>query len=106
MTEAEADEEIVLDDIEINGYEVPVELILDEYGTVDDVVSDIETTTVNAILGHVDAYHLDGEEARSHIQSWIEFNEDHVEEEFVSGEVDVITVETVTQLGQATESAS
>jgi len=103
MSDEYADETVVLDNIEINRYEVPVEILLDEYDDLDRLQDDIVTTTVNAILNHVDNFHRDGDDARDHIESRIEFDEAHVQREFEMDDADVIEVETVTQLGQATE---
>ncbi|NHX41404.1 MULTISPECIES: hypothetical protein [Haloarcula] len=103
MSDDYTDETVVLDNIEINRYEVPVELILDEYDDLDRLQHDIVTTTVNAILNHVDNFYRDGDDARDHIKSRIEYDEAHVQREFEMGEAEIITVETVTQLGQATE---
>jgi hypothetical protein len=89
--------------LEITNYEVPVKLILDEYKTYAALEADITETAANAILENVDEYDADDDDARQHVRNRVTFDEEHVREAFEAEDVDGVRVETVTQLGRATE---
>jgi hypothetical protein len=86
-------------DLEINSYEVPVEIRLDAYDGLEQLLDDVRATAANTIIQHVDEFWRDGADAHQHVEGKVEFDEAHVQRELELGEADVIRVETVTELG-------
>lgn len=85
---------------------LPVQVLLAEYDGLDQLKADVRATVANTILGHVDEFWRDDEEAHDHVRSRVEFDEAHVQHEFELSEADGLEIETVTKLGIATEGSA
>jgi hypothetical protein len=102
-TESSDAEATVLDAMEITQYEVPVDVVLKEYDEFETLEADIRATAANTILGHVDEFWCDGDDAHEHVRSRVEFDTENVQAEFELGDADGLEIQTVTKLGMATE---
>jgi hypothetical protein len=88
--------------IEINRYDIPVEIILDEYETFDELEADVVETVANTILTHVDEYTRDDDEAYERITQRVTFDDERVSDALEDNDADALRIETMTQLGIAT----
>lgn len=86
----------ILDDYEINKYEVPVQLELDEFESYEALRITITQTVAHSIVNEVEAFDDDDV---SYLATQVEFNQDVVKTRLKDDETTNITVETETQIG-------
>jgi hypothetical protein len=86
----------VLDELEINTYDVPVQLDLAKFGTYDELELAVVETAASSIVRHVEQF---DEGDQSHITTKVDFNREGVKEAFHDDETEHLVVETKTRLG-------
>jgi len=86
----------LVDDYEINKYEVPVQLELAHFDDYEEITVTIKQTVARSIVNEVDAF---DEDDISYLTTRVDFNRDIVQERFEDDETTNITVETETQVG-------
>lgn len=77
-------ETTVLDAVEVTQYEVPEQILLEEYEVYDELLADVRANVANTILNYVDAFWRDNASAHEHIWNRAEFDDVHLQRELNS----------------------
>lgn len=96
MSSVTAPDNELVDDFEINTYEVPVQLELSAFDSFNELTLAVVETAAKSIVAYDD--NVDEGNA-SYITTRVDFDEERAEEYFEDDEIEYLVVETETRLG-------